>query len=351
MKGEIFERMRQRTLAIGNLQPIRTTAFLCLLSSACGAGNPTSPTVSQPTPALRIIADPVVALTQGDSVALRIQEAGAEQPAANYTWTSSDATLVTATGGILQASSGFGGATVTAVSPTGLTTSVLVWVQPPETRTSTYRITLVYADDVPEAWRLELDAAATRWQRVIRSELPAMPIVGVPSSCMGGETPPPPLTGLESGTRIFVSTSGTFPDSDYAEAIAAQCLQRPMPHPTSLFGRIILNRKKPIQKIPMSRRQYLALHEMGHVIGLVGPVQPTETTPWFDATTGRYTGALALEGFRRDFGTTISHLTVTHRHWGFPDDIMGGLQTRISSASVGALMDLGYPAAWYGADR
>jgi hypothetical protein len=330
---------------------MRAMAGLYLAAGLAAAGCGESPTAPQDTPALRIVADPVVTLTVEAPVPLRIEERGSdgrlgEQPAANYTWTSSDPGLVTVAGGVLRASAGYGQATVTARSVSGAEAQTLVWVQLPESVPSTFVITLDYADDVPAWWRQELAVAAARWQRVIRAPLPAVPMPPVDRNCNGGDTPPPPMTGVESGTRIFVSV-GTFSESDPAEAIAASCLFRPLPSPTTLFGRIILNRRK---LAGGTREDYVALHEMGHVLGLAG--NSARQMPWFDSA-GRHRGAFAREGARRISGIPVSFLAVSNGHWHDVYDVMMrfGQNTHVSAVSVGALMDLGYAAAWYGAEK
>jgi hypothetical protein len=89
---------------------------------------------------------------------------------------------------------------------------------------------------------------------------------------------------------------------------------------------------------------------MGHVLGLVGVVQGM-TVPWYDAATRTYTGIMAREGYRRmSGGFPPSIAPVTSGHWPFFTDVMGSAPfiLAITPLSIGALMDLGYPAAWYG---
>ena len=96
---------------------------------------------------------------------------------------------------------------------------------------------------------------------------------------------------------------------------------------------------------------FLTAHEIGHALGLIG-FPPDEELPWYDPLQGRFTGALALEGYRRVFGLAQPFLPVRSGHWDFIGDVMGAENSaNISAVSVGALMDTGYPAAWYGADR
>ncbi len=64
-----------------------------------------------------------------------------------------------------------------------------------------------------------------------------------------------------------------------------------------------------------------------------------------------YKGPLALEGYRREFGASLTELVLPgSAHWPFAGDVMSTAQLqRISFVSAGGLMDLGYPAAWHGA--
>ena len=334
-------------------------AFIASLALAGCGRTPAAPAQpAEDTPLLRIVADPVVTMTQGATLTLTLEERDAggrivTQAPDSYTWTSSEPGLVAVGAeGMLTAGPGFGQAVVTVRSVSGTTASARVWVQQPRGAPSAYRITLIYADNVPDDWRELLDAAAARWEEVIRAELPEAILNNQPHACntAPGNPAPPPLTGVERGTRIFVSVSDGFPVDTYAEALGGPCLQRPLPHPTTILGRITLNAKKPLRDIPPGRRSYLALHEMGHALGLVAIVQGFQP-PWYDPKTERYTGPMGLEGYRRDYGASVPDLIARGGHWPFYGDIMGGGSTssRISWASAGALMDLGYPATWYGA--
>ena len=64
-----------------------------------------------------------------------------------------------------------------------------------------------------------------------------------------------------------------------------------------------------------------------------------------------YTLPLALEGFRREvWSHSIPFLAVSAGHWETGHDVMGSLRSTIDQVTIGALMDVGYPAAWYAAD-
>jgi hypothetical protein len=338
---------------------VALAAIVAVVTVAGCGGSPAAPDpAAQPAAQLRIAADPVVSLTQGDGTTLAVEERDASgrivtQPAGSYTWTSSDPGIVSAgAGGVLKAGPGLGQAIVTAQSASGLTAAARVWVQQPRGAPSAYRITLIYADNVPGPWRAELETAAARWEEVIRGDLPAAVLNNDPHACpaAAGDPAPPPLTGIERGTRIFVRVSGSFDPDTYAEAVGGPCLHRPLPHPTTILGRISLNANKPLDGISAPRRRYLALHEMGHALGLAAVVQGFQPA-WYDPKTGAHTGPMALEGYRREFGTPITELMTRGGHWHSPHvgDIMSAVLMRISWVSAGALMDLGYPAAWYGA--
>jgi hypothetical protein len=66
-----------------------------------------------------------------------------------------------------------------------------------------------------------------------------------------------------------------------------------------------------------------------------------------DGATDAYKGPMGLEGHRREFGQSRSQLTIRGAHWPFAGDVMGSQHLRISLATIGALMDLGYPTGWY----
>ena len=327
------------------------TAVLAL--AACGA-SPTAPDAGAPhTPqgtqaALRVIADPVIDMTPGESRALEIEELDStarpvRHPASMYDWSSSDTNIIAVDGaGLMRAGPGLGEAIVTARSSEA---AVRVWVQVPEGVASGFRITLVYGDGVPDEWRPRFQFAADRWERVIRASLPPI-VVEAPArsdaSCHG--LPQEMLTGIETGTRVFIGRHENVGTG------GGVCLARPMPSPTSAVGWIKVGGLN--DPTPFLPDHWLTVHEMGHALGLVG-VFPAPHPSWIDRTARIYKGPLALEGHRRQFARTIDSLSLDGGHWQFFEDVMS-TQRRIltiSQVTVGALMDLGYPAAWYGADR
>jgi len=330
-------------------------AAIGLVGTAC-ANSPLRPEPPVSV-ALRIAGDPVMTLSPRDTAALRLEREEQGRVVAldpiDYAWRSSNPALVdVGASGVVTAAAGFGQAVITARSTAGDEASVRIWVQPAEGSASDYRITLVFDESVRPEWRRELRAAAARWERVIRARLPGAEIDRneVRRVC-GPEVASGPVGGVERGTRIFVRAR-RFIQEPRTEAVGGPCLQRPLPDPTTIYGVILLNDGIPYDSLTTKRRQYLALHEMGHVLGLVGVILGRQPE-WFrfDPLTGigTYTGPMGLEGHRRKYGTTISSVTIRGGHWPFHGDVMGNVDLQISTLSVGALMDLGYPAAWYGA--
>jgi hypothetical protein len=349
--------MRQaiRTRAVGAAivaaVPI-AIAIGCAGSPGELTANPTAP--STPASSLRIAGDPVLTLTSDERRSLVIQEiqnggiAVTHDPA-SYTWTSSDPDVVRVeSAGVLRAASTYGAATVSARSAGGETATIRVWVQLPPTAASGYRITLQFAADVAQGWRDALTIAAATWQARIRGDLPGVAVSGLPTSVCGtpaGEPAPPTLSGVERGTLIYVGQSH-FATAQY-EAVGGPCLQRPLPRPSTIYGQITLNRLAPVEHIASGHLEWIALHEMGHVLGLVAVVQGVQPD-WYNQTTGTFSGPFALEGYRRFTGLTVASLPVSSaHHWPFVGDVMSGVGTTdISLATIGALMDLGYPAFW-----
>jgi hypothetical protein len=342
-------------------------AVLCVLAvSACGASSPSGPSQT-PNPApggpagepqrppLRIAADPVIDMTRGETRTLVVEESDASgglvtRPATEYTWSSSDPDIASVgADGVLRARAEFGTAVISVRSASGLTATVRTWVQLPEEIPSTYRITLIFSDNVPLGWRPAFEWAAAQYERVIRARLPAVVLPGPDRSVchdFAGEPPLPELTGTETGTRVYVGRwFGTGPTT------GGPCLQRPLPRPTTIFGRITIPRG-PLGDAALGPPGHrLALHEMGHALGLVG-ISSIVPSPGFDPVTRRHTGPLTLEGYRRAFGQALPFLEVPgSSHWSFGGDVMSAVspEVRITKASAGALMDMGYPAAWYGA--
>lgn len=313
-----------------------------------GAADQTPPVVQ--APALRIVGAPVIDMTSGESRALEIEETDAtgppvRRPPSMYGWSSSDRNVVAIdAAGVMRAGPGLGEAIVTARSSTDIQASARIWVQLPEGTPSAFRITLVYGEGVPDEWRPRFRAAADRWERAIRASLPPFDIGAAPRGpdawCHG--LPEEMFTGVETGTRVFVGRHENVGTG------GGVCLARPMPSPTAAVGWIKVGGLTEPAFLPSG---FLTLHEMGHALGLVG-VFPGPHPAWLNQSAQIYRGPLALEGYRRQLGRTIDSLSLTGGHWQFFEDVMSTQRqtTTITQISVGALMDLGYPAAWYGAD-
>lgn len=230
-------------------------AVFASIAAACG-GNPAAPESAEARGArLAIVAEPVVTLNRGETRTLSVEERdGAGRPVAgppeSYTWASSAPAVVEAApGGVLRAGSGHGYALVTVRTATGLSASTHVWVQPPPGAPSAFRITLVFAPDVPANFRDALASAAGIWESLIRDELPPADLGALPERCLmerNGHAPPP-QTGLERGVRIYVGVASDVDPTSYAEAFGGPCVQRPLPTPTTVFDRITLNRLKPLE--------------------------------------------------------------------------------------------------------
>src|SRR5688500_12962836 len=161
-------------MAVRPILRIGVTLIAVAAAVACG-GSPASPRAG----ALRIVADPIVTIEDGQSMALRVEDAGRVQDPSQYQWATSDATIVgVSSDGVVRSAGGYGEAIVTAASPVGSTASVRIWVQYPESRPSTYRITFVFADDIHPEWREAYAWAGERWAQVIRTDLPPVDLTG-----------------------------------------------------------------------------------------------------------------------------------------------------------------------------
>ncbi|UCF41562.1 MAG: hypothetical protein JSW43_04320 [Gemmatimonadota bacterium] len=229
--------------------------------------------------------------------------------------------------------------------------SVAVWVQKPEHEPSAFRITLLWDEEVPAWWREALTTAARRWEQVIRDTLPSADVATLTDYCEMYDAPTLGhiVEGVEHGVRIHVTVSDAFPPATYVEAVGGVCMHRGLPQPTTVLGKITLNRFWVDAGMRPHRLSHVAHHEMGHTLGLVGLVQGHQP-PWLQADVGEYRGHLALYGHLLDEGRTVRVLSyLDGMHWSLRE-LMGTTPSyRIGNVSVGSLMDFGYPAAWYGA--
>ena len=216
-----------------------------------------------------------------------------------------------------------------------------------------FHITLVFDEQVPSWWRSAFVSAAERWEQIVRHELPEA-MLNVPAGdfpLFHGLEETPAIVGPERGTRVYVRTFSSA--STYPVAIGAPVLQRSLPSPTTTLGIISVNSF--VQEKDMDPRflRSTAVHELGHTLGLCAFVQGVEPS-WVDGKRGITKGKFTLEGYQKEFNAVVDNLDFNNgNHWSFVGDVMSvaGSQSRITYVSIGALMDLGYPAVWEGAGR
>ena len=226
-------------------------------------------------------------------------------------------------------------------------TEATFWVRVPFPPTR-FSLELVFAADVPEAWRQALRRGADRWREVIREPLPPFEVPAGPRIC-GPATHPPPGK-IVDGSVVFVETFTRQPFSVYPEAVGGPCMQRPLPTPSTVLG-VVSVQPSVVHGMTEERLAYVAHHELGHALGLVGVIQGFQPT-WFDPETGIYTAPGALEGYARDTGIEVDRLLVHGTaHWPMPHDVMSNVLPwyEFRHVSIGALRDLGYTTDWHAA--
>ena len=127
-----------------------------------------------------------------------------------------------------------------------------------------------------------------------------------------------------------------------------------MPRPTTVLGVIEASHSPTLDLTsPFTSDTRTAMHELGHVLGLVG--MTNEAVPWFDPRTSRYTERLRAGRLSPALRSVCSLSGVAPWQLALAG-LIGDLMTQppsggITTISVGALMDIGYPAAWYGAEK
>lgn len=320
---------------------------VAVATAACGT-EPTGPDPAQ----VSIQSPDVVTLIRGETarLAIRVLDAAGNRIDAPVTaaWSSSAPQRVEVDDtGEITALAEWGSGRIS-VDVGGVRDSVDIWIQPPEGTPSTFAMTLVLDDDVPEWWRGALERARTRWEEVIRRPLPPVEVAAMRKHC-GSAYPPAVTAGVEDGVRVYVRVSRDFPEGTYVEAVGGPCIHRGLPWPTTVVGEVTLNADHFDGGVEPDRLAYVAHHEVGHALGLVGVVQGFQP-PWLDPEPGRYLGVFGLFGHLQDTGHRVTELSFADgNHWSV-SDLMGRVPAdRIGRVSIGALIDLGYPAVWYAA--
>lgn len=313
-----------------------------------GSGDPSSSTVAA---AIRIDATPVVTLAPGETHRLPVTLVDSSGARLDFdtepVWTSTVGERVEVDAhGVLKAGDRPGHSWVFAEAE-GLRDSVGVWIQPRESTPSNFAITLHFEPEVPGWWQSALETAAERWERAIRADLPEVVVASLADACGYLASGPPELrAGTEAGVRVIVRVSYELPPAGGPRATGGVCAGRGLPEPTTVVGLVTLNAHA-LGDGPPSDLAYLAHHEVGHALGLVGAVYGDEPA-WLDAMAGEYRGHLALFGRYLDGHDGGSVFDLDSAHWPFADLMGRPRANTISNATIGALMDLGYPAAWYG---
>ncbi len=315
--------------------------------AACGT-EPTPPDPAQ----LSIQTPDVVTLSRGETTRLTIRVLDAagnpiDDPV-TATWSSSAPQAIQVDpSGEVTALAEWGTGRIH-VDVDGLRDSVDVWVQPAEDTPSTFAMTLVFDDDVPGWWREALEQARARWEQVIRRPLPRVEVAEMQRHCTT-DYPAAVVEGFEDGVRVHVRVSHDFPEDTYVEAVGGPCIHRGLPWPTTVVGEVTLNADHFDGGVETGRLAYVAHHEVGHALGLVGVVQGFQP-PWLDPGPGRYLGTFGLFGHFQDTGRRATELSFADgSHWNGAD-LMGTIPAdRIGRVTIGALIDLGYPAAWFAA--
>lgn len=329
-------------------------AVLLLIGCEGGGAGPDPDPLSD-LASIAITSSHVVTLTPGEEIVLEVfgrrHDGKPFQGNLPVQWRVEDGSRATiGPDGALRASSALGHSWVFGTVE-DLQDSVALWVQKPESEPSSFQITLLFAEEVPDWWRVALEEAARRWEGVIRDKLPPVDVGTLQDYCgtVPGSDFEGDREGMEDGVRIEVLVSGAFPPGTYVEAVGGPCMHRGLPRPTTVLGRITLNRDHFADGTTEGRLRYVAHHEMGHTFGLAGVIQGAQP-PWLDADRGLYRGHLALYGHYLDTGEPLSEISfASGSHWAVTSLMGVKPSLELKKLSVGSLMDLGYPAAWYGA--
>lgn len=228
--------------------------------------------------------------------------------------------------------------------------SIAVWNQKSASRSSTFDINLHFSERVPDEWKEEFKIAERNWERIIRESLAAVDVDNHRPSRSWTETPPDSFfLGIEDGVRIWIHVSDSF-SGQHPAATGGPASTRGLPYPTTVVAGISLNSKTFDDGIDAFRMTHVAHHEMGHALGLVGLISG-QSPLWLDWRNTRYRGTYGLYGYYLDFGVSVQVIEyLAGSHWPF-HDVMSARTSRITHTTIGALIDLGYHAAFYEVGR
>ncbi|HEX9893386.1 MAG TPA: hypothetical protein VGA78_05650, partial [Gemmatimonadales bacterium] len=300
--------------------------YLLLASACAGSDGPTGTGSAVATIQLRT--DATVQILAGDSLQLGLtatDQAGRGLGFASeliQVRSTAPAVATVSEGGLVRVH-GAGAAWIVAEATDVPGDSVRIEARQPS---GSFRITMLFAPDIPDVVRQVFEAAACRWEEVMGGELEAVELRTAGGDCptVEGEPPTPELAGTERGVIVYVGHSGRFLPRATVFAVGGPCLQRALPRPTTILGQVTLKRATPMVQMPADNQRFIATHEMGHALGLVGLVQGPQPV-WFDIATGRYTGPMGLEGYRRITRTLPEALSSQGGHWTLPvSDVMSG---------------------------
>lgn len=308
---------------------------------ACEEPTAIPPAPPPPTPptaiTITITGRPLRYVGEGDSLALqaRVDTAGGSglaSPPDLVTWTTSDTgVLYVSTRGVVRGRAR-GYARVRA-HVGRLTDSI--WVRVTDEVPTQPLFHFEFEASVSSLQRRAAMRAAARWAQIVPAALELETLQLAAGSCTGALRWAPPVTGPERGVRVLVTTARLA-----APAGTTMCHRRP--GGLSAVALIAVSTEPVFAWYDDAMWTTIWLHELGHALGLVADlVQPAGSrvmTPAFVA------------GYRHDHGRPPDAVIWDHlAHWGgLPGDIMDGATgspraTVISRATVGRLLDMGYP--------
>ncbi len=273
----------------------------------------------------------------GDSVALGVRlmdrVTGSDLPLSGApAWSSADPAIATITAaGVAHAHAA--GYTRLRAALDGRVDSIWVRVLGDAPRPPLF--TFEFDDAVPVAQRAQAARAAARWSRIVPGVLDTVLLALSASPCGVAAPWPRAVSGPEAGVRILVVRRPIA-----APAGTVVCHRRT--DGRSAVAAIIVSSSIEYDWYSADHWATVWLHELGHALGLAADLVVPPLGP--------LTGSAMLAGFAHDFGRTATALTYDRNaHWiGVPGDIMDGRSgvtgSVIGRATVGRLLDMGYPA-------